>query len=97
MAHFLVEYREAGQLDLREQKRPDHIAYRKSFGPAMPLAGPLLDESGSPLGSVVILEASDPDAAEAAARADPYIAAGVFVLVSVRRFRIASMKPPEGN
>ncbi|MCW2366899.1 uncharacterized protein YciI [Sphingobium sp. B7D2B] len=94
MAHFLVEYRELGAAELREAKRPEHIAYRKGFGPAMPLTGPLLDEDDRPIGSVVIIEAADLDAAQAAAQADPYVAAGVLELVSVRRFRIAAMKPP---
>lgn len=94
MAHFLVEYSELGNVAERDSKRPDHIAYRKGLGPAMALAGPLLSESGEPVGSVVIIEADDLAAAQVMAEADPYIAAGVLALVSVRRYRIAAMKPP---
>lgn len=94
MAHFLVEYVELGDSKAREEKRGDHIAYRKGLGGAMALAGPLLDEDGQPTGSVVILEAGDEAAAEDLALADPYVAAGVLELVSVRRYRIAAMKPP---
>jgi len=94
MAHFLVEYRELGNADGRAAKRPEHIAYRKGLGSAMPLAGPLLDDAGEAVGSVVILEADDQPAAEALAAADPYVAAGVIELLSVRRYRIAAMKPP---
>ena len=50
MAHFLVEYRELGAAELREAKRGEHIAYRKGFGAAMPLTGPLLDEDERPVG-----------------------------------------------
>jgi uncharacterized protein YciI len=94
VAHFLVEYRELGKPDARESLRPDHIAYRKGLGSAMALAGPLLGDDGQAVGSVVIIEASDQAAAEEVAAADPYIAAGVLELVSVRRYRIAAMKPP---
>jgi len=96
MAHFLVEYRELGNPTEREAKRADHMAYRKGFGDAMPLAGPLLAEDGKPTGSVVIIEAEDEAHASAAAKADPYVTAGVFELLSIRRYRIAAMKPPAG-
>ena len=95
MAHFLVEYAELGNAAAREEKRGEHIAYRKGLGSAMALAGPLLDDGGSAIGSVVILEAEDEDAAEKLALADPYIAADVLELVSVRRYRIEAMKPPQ--
>lgn len=94
MPHFLVEYRELGNAAARDEKRPDHIAYRKGLGQAMALAGPLLDDQDKPVGSVVIIEADDPQAAQATANADPYVANGVFELVSVRKYRIAAMKPP---
>lgn len=96
MAYFLVEYGELGNATAREEKRADHIAYRKGLGAAMPLAGPLLDEDGQPTGSVVIIAAEDEAAAERLAGRDPYVAAGVFELASVRRYRIAAMKPPAG-
>ena len=94
MVHFLVEYRDLANASGRENKRPDHIAYRKGLGLRMPLAGPLLDDDARPIGSVVIIEADDRAAAQALASADPYVAAGVLELVSVRGFRIAALKPP---
>ena len=94
MPHFLVEYREIGSAAAREAHRADHIAYRKGLGADMALAGPLLDEDDKPVGSVVIVQAADRAAADEIANADPYVAAGVLELVSVRRYRIAAMKPP---
>lgn len=94
MAHFLVEYGELGNREGREAHRGDHIAYRKGLGEAMRLAGPLLDEAERPVGSVVIVEADDLGEAERIARADPYVTHGVVALASVRRYRIAAMKPP---
>ena len=95
MAHFLVEYREVGDARTRDAHRVQHIAYRKSLGAGMPLAGPLLDDEGNPVGSVVILAATDRAEAETIAARDPFVAAGVLELVLVRGYRIAAMKPPE--
>ena len=94
MPHFLVEYRELGNPAQRDALRGAHIGYRKGLGEAMALAGPLLDEADAPIGSVVILAAQDEAEARATALADPYVAGEVLALVSVRRYRIAAMKPP---
>ena len=96
MPHYLVEYRELGNAAARDALRPDHVGYRKGLGSAMALAGPLLDEDDRPTGSVVIVEAADLAAAQGVAGADPYVAGGVLECVSVRRYRIAAMKPPQG-
>jgi uncharacterized protein YciI len=95
MAHFLVEYSDIGTAETREQHRADHIAYRKDLGNALRLAGPILDDEGTAIGSLVILEADDRAGAQQLAARDPYVAAGVLQLASVRGYRIAAMKPPE--
>jgi len=95
MAHFLVEYSEIGTAEAREQHRGEHLAYRKGMGDALRLAGPILDDAGIAIGSLVILEAEDRAAAEQLAVRDPYLAAGVLQLSSVRGYRIAAMKPPQ--
>jgi len=97
MAHFfVVEYRDIGTPEGREANRLDHIAYRKELGAALPLAGPLLDDAGNSVGSLVIVAAEDHADAERIATADPFVAAKVLELVSVRPYRIAAMKPPVG-
>lgn len=95
MAHFLVEYSDIGTAEAREQHRGEHVAYRKGLGEVMRLAGPILDDAGTAIGSLVILEAENRAAAEQLAMQDPYIAAGVLKLSSVRGYRIAAMKPPQ--
>lgn len=95
MPHYLVEYRELGSPEARERLRGEHIAYRKGLGEAMALAGPLLGTDDQPVGSVVIIEAADQAEAERTALADPYVGAGVLDCVSVRKYRIAAMKPPQ--
>ena len=94
MPHYLVEYRELGNAEARARLRDDHIGYRRSLGMAM--TGPLLDDDDKPVGSVVIIEADGQQQAEDMAGADPYVGAGVLECVSVRKYRIASMRPPQG-
>ena len=51
-------------------------------------AGPLLDDAGSPLGSVIVFEAGSlADARELAAR-DPYVTEGVFERHEVRETKV---------
>jgi len=95
MAHFLVEYSDIGSTEARENHRGEHIAYRKGLGDTMWLAGPILDDAGIAVGSLVILEADDRAAAEQLATRDPYVTAGVLQLSSVRGYRIAVTKPSQ--
>jgi uncharacterized protein YciI len=51
-------------------------------------AGPLLDESGAPIGSLVLFEAEDLDAARRIAAGDPYVTEGIFERWEVRETRV---------
>lgn len=93
MPHFLVEYREIGDTASREAHRAEHIAYRKGLGAAMPLAGPILDDGGQPVGSLIILEADNAGDAATIAGQDPFVSNRIMELVSVRPYRIAALKP----
>lgn len=74
-------------LDLRLKARPDHLAWLDSLGTAMRGAGPFTDDAGSPVGSLVIIEAEDRKAAEAIAANDPYAKAGLFASVEIRPWK----------
>jgi uncharacterized protein YciI len=67
-------------LELRKLHRPAHLAgiERLAARGHVRFAGPLLDESRSPTGSLVIFEAESLDAARAIGAADPYVTEGVF-------------------
>ncbi|HLI10262.1 MAG TPA: YciI family protein [Alphaproteobacteria bacterium] len=73
---------------LRQETRPSHLAYLKSFHEQLVLAGPLLSEDGkAPCGSLLVLDFPDRRSAEAFADGDPYTQAGLFADVSIRPFR----------
>lgn len=97
MNHYLIRYAQSGSADQREQLRGTHIAYRKALGSALALAGPLLSETGEPVGSTIIVAATDAAEADRIATGDPYVLAGLLRLTSIERLRIAAMVPPTAN
>jgi uncharacterized protein len=75
-------------LDLRLLTRERHLAYLAK-DVVVKIAGPMLDQLGQPMGSLLIIEAADLAAAERAAANDPYAQAGLFAEVEVRPYRLA--------
>jgi hypothetical protein len=75
--------------ELRPLHRPAHLANLEPLTRAGRVvhAGPLLDASGQPCGSLILFEAPDLAAARALAAADPYVTAGVFASFEVLETR----------
>ena len=67
-----------GHIDNREA----HLAYLKETG-VVSQAGPLLDEAGGMIGSLVVLDVADMAAARDWAANDPYAKAGLFASVDL--------------
>lgn len=80
-------------LGLRMKVRDDHLAYLGSLGKKMKTAGPFLDETGNPCGSLVIIEADTRAEAEKISAADPYAMAGLFAVVEIKAWRWALKNP----
>lgn len=86
---FVVQYLDRPDTGgLRAGHRSAHIAYRRDLGSRLLLAGPLLSAAGTPVGSLVILEAESLAEAQQTATADPYAALGVFREINVYGYRI---------
>ncbi len=73
----LIARDKPGALQTRLDNRDVHIAYLKSTG-VVSQAGPLLDDDGGMIGSLVILDVEDMQAAKDWAENDPYAKAGLF-------------------
>ncbi len=82
-----------GSAEIRTQTRPDHVAYLNALGDKMKLAGPFLDDAGSPIGSLVVVEAECRVDAEVMAANDPYKKAGLFSSVEIRAWRWTLKNP----
>jgi uncharacterized protein YciI len=85
---FAIVARDApGTAPLRASTRPRHLDYLRAAGAALVLAGPLLDEDGAAVGSLLIVRVDDLAAAQAFAAADPYAQAGLFAEVRIDAWR----------
>lgn len=75
------------QLELRQQTRPEHVAYLGQFGERINAAGPTLDEEGNMNGSVIVFECADAQEARTFAANDPYARAGLFREVLIQEWK----------
>ncbi|MFO7758149.1 MAG: YciI family protein [Roseovarius sp.] len=73
----LIARDKPGALQTRLDNREAHIAYLKETG-VVSQAGPLLDEAGGMIGSLIVLDVADLQAARDWADQDPYALAGLF-------------------
>ena len=76
-----------GCLDLRLSTRPGHLEFLNAHATRIKLGGPFLDSEERPIGSLLILECANLEAAQALLDKDPYAKAGLFVSVEVKPFR----------
>ncbi len=72
---------------LRTATRSAHLAHLDTVGDRLLVAGPLLDDEGSPIGSLLIIDFDDRKAAIQFAADDPYALAGLFASVAVTAWR----------
>jgi len=86
-----------GQLKLRLEVRPDHVAWLDGLNArgVLKYARPYLDEEETPCGSMVVIEAADLEAARAIAGSDPHARAGLFETVEIRRWNWVFNKPQD--
>jgi len=78
----LIARDKPGALQTRLDTRDAHVAYLKDTG-VVSQAGPLLDEAGEMVGSLIILDVADMKAARGWADDDPYAKAGLFASVDL--------------
>ncbi len=81
------------QQDLRAATRPTHLAYIESALDQIVVAGPLLDDEGAPIGSMLLMEFPDRRSAVSFAADDPYAKAGLFASIAVTAWRQVLPKP----
>lgn len=72
---------------LRNATRAAHIDYIDQRLSQVLTGGPLLDEKGATVGSLIVIDAAGWPEAEAFAAADPYMKAGVFGSTSIREYK----------
>ena len=89
MLFVITAFDRPGALERRLRVRPAHLAYLKSQAARIKVGGPLLNDNDQPIGSLLVIEADDRNAAETFADSDPYRTEGVFERVEIRAWRAA--------
>ena len=87
MRFALICIDQPGAAEIRKATRPAHLDYLRARVANVVHAGPLLGETGAPLGSLFILDLPDRAAAEAFSAADPYFQAGLFGSVTLHSYQ----------
>ena len=73
-------------LEIRKATRPAHLDWIDALGDRVKLAGPFIDESGSPVGSMIMIDADDIENARSLFAEDPYTLAGLWADQTIRPF-----------
>ncbi|MEE8242061.1 MAG: YciI family protein [candidate division NC10 bacterium] len=82
---------------IRQGTRPAHLEYAKGFGRQIVAGGATLTDDGQTMtGSFLLVDMGDRAAVEEFARNDPYVKAGLFETVEIRRWlKVIFNAPPE--
>ena len=79
MQYIIRSFDKSDSLSVRLENRDKHVEYVKSQSVKLLLAGPLMnDETGDPIGTLLIVEADERSDVEDYADNDPYNKAGLF-------------------
>ena len=73
--------------ELRAATRPRHLEHIATVTSRMLVAGPLLDDDGAPIGTLLIIDFDDRKSAIQFAADDPYALAGLFASVAVTAWK----------
>lgn len=82
----LIARDKAGALEIRKANRDAHLAYIDATG-VVEQAGPLLDDAEQMIGSLIIMNVANMEAAKDWAANDPYAKASLFESVDLIRWK----------
>jgi uncharacterized protein len=88
LLYALIATDKPGYLPKRQEVRPEHLKHLETLGDRLILAGPFLDEAGAMTGSIVVIEAESYEAAKADFDRDPFMLAGLFDSVTIKRWHL---------
>jgi len=88
MLYVIIGVDKPGSRELRRINRPDHLAYLEQHAERLFAAGPLLGDDGDTVvGSLIVIDCPDREAAEQFSRADPYRIVGLFESADIKAWR----------
>jgi len=87
MLFVVIAYDKPGALELRMATRKAHFDWAEDAA-CVKIGGPFLNEKGEMIGSLIIFEAKDLEAAKAWHAEDPYAKAGLFASSEIRPWKL---------
>ncbi len=82
---------------IRQAARPAHLEYAERFGEQIVAAGATLTDDGHAMtGSFLLVDMADRAAVDEFVRNDPYVKAGLFERLEIRRWLKVVFNPPAG-
>lgn len=100
MPHFvLYALDKPGREAARLEARPAHRARLREHDHkvAVRVGGPLLDDAGKMIGTMLVIEAGAKAEVEAFVAGDPYVAADVYASVAIHPYNWGLGNPAAGN
>src|SRR5258707_4677858 len=91
--YFLRCLDAAGSAALRQLNREAHVAHVRGSG-VVQIAGPILNESGTVIGSMLIIDVQSIAQAQEFSESDPFRRAGVYLNVDIHTLRMTYAAPP---
>ncbi|HEV2567432.1 YciI family protein [Sphingomonas sp.] len=91
MPHFAIIARDApDSAAKRDAHRAAHFARVEQIMGQVAVAGPLKDDKGVIIGSLIVLDVADAAEARSLLESDPYFAAGVWADIEIQPFLAAA-------
>jgi uncharacterized protein YciI len=87
MSYFVTCIDKLNSLEKRIRTRDEHIDYLKKFKKNIITAGPLIDKTGTPYGSLLILNFENMEEVKLFLNNDPYAKKELFQEVTVKEFK----------
>ena len=87
MSYFVTCIDKLNSLEKRIRTRDEHIVYLKKFKKNIITAGPLLDKTGNPYGSLLVLNFKNIEEVNLFLNNDPYAKKKLFQKVTVKKFK----------
>ena len=86
----------ANSTHIRQETRPAHLEYAKRFAGQIVAGGATLTDDGQVMtGSFLLVDMVDRTAVDEFVRDDPYVKAGLFDKVEIRRWLRVIFNPPQ--
>ena len=87
MAYLITCIDKKESIDLRLSTREEHIKYLKKIKKKLLLAGPILDKSGNPVGTVLVLDFDNIERVNLFLKNDPYSKVKLFKSIKILEFK----------